>query len=900
MIEYCSEITDEILKQADHIVFEFQQANVSSLEILYFIINNKKSKVYTILEEYPNLTRAKFNEFRKKIKKFLDKWKSYKYNRQNRRNPTKFIHLRFSDSTKKMLKVALYLMSFFDSEVLEPEHLLLAICLDFSKTTYAARFLIEQGIDLEKLYKKILGLISTNSINRDINFGKNMYTSLEHNFTKLLPVQIRATSQIFKDYTINITDKANNDSLDYIAGRVEEVSRLISILLRRKKNNCLLIGESGVGKTAIIELLASRVREQSVPLKLADLEILQLDMTSLVAGTRYRGEFEERLKNLLDSFKKFKNFVLVIDEIDKIVTSNESDGALDAANMLKPSLTRGDFMCIGTANNSSYRKTIQKDSAFDRRFQPIFVLEPTIDESIEILYYVSDRLQEYHNISISEEAIRASVNLSQQYVNDRFLPDKAIDLLDEACTNVQSEGIVRPEVPKSVEDELEKICYCKMKCIQIQDFHEAARYRKLEMAVKDQIQGYRNMFRDSHITDNYIFQVEEDDISSVISIWTGIPINKLSKDETEKLVNMESILHQRIIGQDVAVTAIANAIRRARVGLKNPNRPIASFIFAGPTGVGKTELVKTLASFFFGSENSMVRLDMSEYMERHNVSKLIGSPPGYVGYEEGGFLTEKVRNNAYTVVLFDEIEKAHPDVFNLLLQILEDGRLTDSQNRLIDFKNTLIILTSNIGSLAIQRESENQTKSNLRLDKKLRYQKMVDVVQDELKKNFRPEFLNRLDEIIVFQQLTQENVRKIADILLKQLVDRIFEQSKLILFIEEKVKEKLSVDGFNPLYGARPLRRIIMNLVEDRLASLVLEQSYPPGTHLTFTLDDEENIKIVLTGFTEIKNEETYSNEKEEKFNKGELNGKDPIQDVDSIINSSVNFLKTYGFEFNF
>jgi ATP-dependent Clp protease ATP-binding subunit ClpC len=893
MIEHCSPETNEILRQADKIAFEFKQAAISSLEILYFVANSNNYHISIILKKYPELTKFKFNEYRNKKKKIINKWPHFYYNKQKRRNPTKFIHLRFSSETKKLLKVALYLSSVFESELLEPEHLLLAICFDSQKSTYAANFLLEQGINLDNLYKEILNIISGDE---KIIFSPDMYNKMEHHFFMPPGIEIRATNEIFKNYTLNITNKANENLLDFIAGRSEEVIRLITILLRRRKNNCLLVGEPGVGKTSIIEALALRVRDQNVPSEIANLEILQLDMNALIAGTRYRGEFEERLKTLLDNFKNFSNFVLVIDDLHKIVRVTSSDGSLDAANMLKPALARGEFKCIGTTTNSEYRKTIQKDVAFDRRFQPMYISEPTIEQAIDILYHVSDRLQEHHNISITERAIIASVNLSQQYMNDRFLPDKAIDLLDEACTYVQSQGIRQPQLPKPIQDEIKKICYCKSLCIQIQDFKEAGRYRKLEQAVKEQIQLHSILLRDAYAKENQILEVEDDDIAHVIANWTGIPVYKLSKDEAEKLINMENIIHERIIGQNVAVTAISNAIRRARAGLKNPNRPIASFIFAGPTGVGKTELVKALAYFFFGSEKSMVRLDMSEYMERHNVSKLIGSPPGYIGFDEGGFLTEKVRNNSYTVVLFDEIEKAHPDVFNLLLQILEDGRLTDSQNRLIDFKNTLIILTSNIGSFAIQKESEMQLKSKIKLDEIKKYERMVLVVQDELKKNFRPEFLNRLDEIIVFQQLTQEDVRKIANILLKQLVDRILEQSKLVLFIDEDVKEKLAIDGFNPLYGARPLRRVIMNLVEDRLASLVLEKSYLAGTHLTLSLDEEENIIIAQTGFTKLVNENLSF---KENFDLEQLNNKNPIQDVDSIIHDSIIFLKRYGFQFS-
>ncbi len=893
MIENCSPLTDSIIRDADKLIQEGNQPYVTTLEIFYFIFKYKSKVTDDILKPYQILSKDKFNKFRATKKELIEEWskRRFKYNKQRRLNPTEFGNLPFSDNAKKMLSVALYIMLVFDSPTLEPEHILFAISLDSKKSTFAAQFLIYEGFSLEKLYKELLRRMPGN---KNVVFSKQMYKKPQHIFIDTQVVELKATSKIFTDYTINITKKAKENLLDYIVGRNEEVSQVMGVLLRRKKNNCILIGEPGVGKTAIIEALAQRVNDHTVPLKIGDLEILQLDMNSMIAGTRFRGEFEERFKNLIKALQTFSNFVLVIDEIHKIIRVSGSDGALDAANMLKPPLSRGEFKCIGTTTNAEYRKTIQKDIAFDRRFQPINILEPSIETSIEILYYISDRLQEYHNISISVPAINASVNFSQQYINDRFLPDKAIDLLDEACTYVLSQGVIKTEITPEVQIELDKICYCKNRCIDFQDFREAARYRTLEKEIREQIQMHSKFYRDAYKKKTYLFQVEENDVAEVITMWTGIPINKLSKDETARLLNMENILHEKVIGQDVAVSAISNAIRRARVGLKNPNRPIASFIFAGPTGVGKTELVKTLAFFFFGSENAMVRLDMSEYMERQNISKLIGSPPGYIGYEEGGFLTEKVRSKPYTVVLFDEIEKAHPDVFNLLLQILEDGRLTDSKNHLIDFKNTLIILTSNIGSTAIQKETEKQNSNRLLLDEKTRYNQMVAVVQEELKRNFRPEFLNRLDEIIVFQQLTLPEVRKITDILLKQLTNRILEQSKLLIHIFDEVKEKLSVAGFSPLYGARPLRRVIMNLIEDRLSTLVLENAYRPGTILTICLDDEQNIEVLVTGFAPSLSKDFYS-KTQDKF---DLQGKNPVKDSDIIIENSVIYLKGFGFDF--
>jgi len=635
--------------------------------------------------------------------------------------------------------------------------------------------------------------------------------------------------------------------IDYIVGREKEINRLIIILLRKIKSNCLLIGEPGVGKTAIIKGFALYIKNKRVPREILGLEILQLDMITLRSGTKYRGEFEERLLRILDELKKLKNCILVIDNIHKIVRSiggASSDGSLDIGNILKPQLARGQLRCIGTTTNENYRKIIQKDSALDRRFQPLIIVEPTIDESIKILYSISLLLGKYYTIHIPDLVISASVHLAQQYINDRFLPDKAIDLLDETCAYVESKAVIIPKISTKIKIELDKISVYKETSVRKQEFEKAANYRKFEIEILRQLADRRTHKQILNKKKRTLLQINESDISDVISSWTGIPISKVSQDETESLLQLENILHNRVIGQDIAVSAIANAIRRTRIGLKNLNRPIASFLFAGPTGVGKTELVKAVTSFFFKANDAMIRLDMSEYMERHAISKLIGSPPGYVGFGEGGILTEKVRNKPHSVVLFDEIEKAHPDIYNLLLQILDDGRLTDSQNNLINFKNTIIILTSNIGSVAIQNEIEKQSFNNQILNDKEQYTKIFIAVQNELKKYFRPEFLNRLDEIIVFKPLTQKDIRKITDNLLNELINRIYECYKVKIIIQENVKDKLSAEGFDPIYGARPLRRAITNLLENRLSNLFLENVYKKETVLNVFLDIEKNIEI--------------------------------------------------------
>jgi ATP-dependent Clp protease ATP-binding subunit ClpC len=798
---------------------------VSSEEILIGLIVEGTGIASNTLKEF----NVSVNDLRREINFIVGKKKA----------PTPTLDIPFTPATKRMLERSLVIANEFGHGYIATEHLLLGILAE--KNGVSTRVLENLNIDLESLKRSTIVAMGF-----DVEQIKLLDRS---NFSETN----KQVSQALKDYTISLSQQAKDGLLDPVVGRKEEVDRLINILLRRKKNNAILIGEPGVGKTAVAEALALRVHEKDVPDMLADMQILSLDLSAILAGTKFRGEFEERLKNLLQAFKKSKKFVLVIDEVHTLMGAGAIEGGVDAANMLKPALSRGELQCIGATTNDEYRKHIQKDPALDRRFQPVPVPEPSIAETILILKGLRFRYEQHHKIKISDGALVAAAKLGAQFIADRFLPDKSIDLIDEACARVRVSSTVVPEATKNFRNELENVVFQKDVAVRDQSFEEAALLRARELEIRSQITAFVSILKDPQGNDVIDLEVKESHIADVVAAWTGIPVNKLSKDETARLVNMEEILHERVIGQDVAVGAISKAIRRARVGLKNPNRPIASFIFAGPTGVGKTELAKTLAAFFFGSENSMVRLDMSEYMERHNVSKLIGSPPGYVGFSDGGFLTEKVRRKPYTVVLFDEIEKAHGDVFNLLLQILEDGRLTDSQSRLIDFKNTLIILTSNIGSSAIEKETEEQAKNTLisEMTKKAKYDRLVSVVQDELKRHFRPEFLNRLDEIIVFQQLTQEDVRKIADIMLSQLAKRIKEQAGLNLTIEQPVKEKLAIEGFNPIYGARPLRRVIMNLVEDRLANLFLEKNYSPGTDLSLSLDSNKNIMINVTGFTE-------------------------------------------------
>nr|YP_010938173.1 Clp protease ATP binding subunit [Meringosphaera mediterranea]WLD05686.1 Clp protease ATP binding subunit [Meringosphaera mediterranea]WLD05796.1 Clp protease ATP binding subunit [Meringosphaera mediterranea]WLD06016.1 Clp protease ATP binding subunit [Meringosphaera mediterranea] len=720
------------------------------------------------------------------------------------------------------------------------EHILLAL-LD-EDDGVAWRLFEDLKIDIEKLRTDVLVAIGADS--SDANKKKASLVSGNDEEDREYSLE---------EYTTNLTDQAREGKLDPVVGREKEIERVIQILVRRKKNNPVLIGEPGVGKTAVAEGLAQRIIQRDVPDILEEKEIVSLDIGLLLAGTKYRGEFEERIKRVMEEVQTSANMILVIDEVHNLIGAGAAEGAVDAANILKPALARGELQCIGATTIEEYRKHIEKDQALERRFQPVNVPEPTIDETIQILRGLRNRYERHHMLRISDAALIAAAKLGAQFIADRFLPDKAIDLIDEASARVRLAGCGLPTAAKELDKELRELIQKKDQAIRDQNFDEAGNCRDLEMEIRAQITAILNA--QGGANKNYNPVVEEENIAEIVSAWTGIPVSKVSKSETEKLIHMEEILHQRVIGQDVAVKAISKAIRRARVGLKNPNRPIASFIFSGPTGVGKTELTKALASYFFGSEESMVRLDMSEYMERHNVAKLIGSPPGYVGFSEGGLLTEEVRRKPYTVVLFDEVEKAHPDVFNLLLQILEDGRLTDAQGRLVDFKNSLIILTSNIGSKSIEKNAqsggfgfdtvEDEVASN--------YERMSKAVHEDLKQYFRPEFLNRLDEIIVFQQLTRPDVRKIADIMINQLCKRVAEQG-INLEVTDAVKEKLSDEGFNPIYGARPLRRTIMNLLEDNLANKFLSESMDKGSNIVVTLDSEKNIQIDIT-HTEVSSE---------------------------------------------
>ena len=695
------------------------------------------------------------------------------------------------------------------SPMIGTEHLLMGILREGGNM--ALRILRTVGVDPKKMYSSIVQKI--NEAPKAAPAGT--VSSAKDSGKK---------GSALEEFTRDLTESARAGRLDPVIGRDEEIRRVIQILSRRTKNNPVLIGEPGVGKTAIAEGLAERIAAADVPEELLDKRVLSLDLSGMVAGTKYRGEFEERIKKTIDEVKKAGNVILFIDELHTIVGAGSAEGAVDAANILKPALSRGEIRVVGATTLDEYRKYIEKDAALERRFQPVTVGEPSPEATLEILKGLRDKYEAHHKLTITDEALEAAVSLSRRYINDRFLPDKAIDLMDEAASQVRMSAESTSPDLKSLEEKINALHREKADAIAAQDYEKAAQLRDLEQKYTQQVDIERENWKKSLSTNRG--SVGAEDIAKVVAGWTGIPVTRLTEDESMRMLRLEETLHKRVVGQDEAVTAVAKAIRRSRVGLKDPKRPSGSFLFLGPTGVGKTELCKTLAETMFGDENAMIRLDMSEYMEKHTVSRLVGSPPGYVGHEEGGQLTEKVRRKPYSVVLFDEIEKAHPDVWNILLQILEDGIVTDSQGRRVDFKNTIIVMTSNVGAKNITAAETplgfHGGDKSAEEDETKRYERIRQAVMDDLKKTFRPEFLNRIDEIIVFRQLTQENIREIASRMLQVTGRRMAEQG-ITLDVDDDALTELARDGFDPQYGARPLRRSIQNLVEDAVAEQMLE-----------------------------------------------------------------------------
>lgn len=728
---------------------------------------------------------------------------------------SKTIH--YTPRAKKVIELSMDEARKLGHSYVGTEHILLGLIREGEGV--AARVLNNLGVSLNKARQQVLQLLGSN----EVNSSSSQSGGATHANTPTLDSLAR-----------DLTAVAKEESLDPVIGRSKEIERVIQVLSRRTKNNPVLIGEPGVGKTAIAEGLAQAIIANEVPETLRNKRVMTLDMGTVVAGTKYRGEFEDRLKKVMDEIRQAQNVILFIDELHTLIGAGGAEGAIDASNILKPSLARGELQCIGATTLDEYRKYIEKDAALERRFQPIQVNEPTLDESIQILKGLRDRYEAHHRVTITDDAIDQAVKLSDRYISDRFLPDKAIDLIDEAGSKVRLRSYTAPPNLKELEQRLDETRKEKDAAVQSQEFEKAASLRDSEQRLREELEEMKNEWKKKQGQE--ATEVTVEDIAQVVASWTGIPVSKVAEEETERLLKMEEILHERIVGQEEAVKSISKAVRRARAGLKDPKRPIGSFIFLGPTGVGKTELARAVAETLFGDEDSVIRIDMSEYMEKHTTSRLVGSPPGYVGHDDGGQLTEKVRRKPYSVILLDEIEKAHPEVFNILLQVLEDGRLTDSKGRTVDFRNTAIIMTSNVGASTLSRnkflgfttDSENQE-----------YKDMKSKVMDDLKRSFRPEFLNRIDELIVFHSLEKKHVREIITLMADQLKKRLMEQG-IEFELTEAAKDKITDLGYDPEYGARPLRRALQKQVEDRLSEELLKGTIVKGQKALIDVKDDE------------------------------------------------------------
>ena len=733
------------------------------------------------------------------------------------------VEIPFTPRAKRVLELSWDEARQLGHNYIGTEHLLLGLIREGEGV--AARVLENLGVDLNKIRSNVVKMLGE-SKPQAVSSGAGAGSSSSS----------KAKTPSLDEFGTDLTLAAQELRLDPVIGREKEIERVIQILARRTKNNPVLLGEPGVGKTSVVEGLALRIVNAEVPDILESKKVIQLDMGLLVAGTKYRGEFEERLKKIMDEIRQAGNVILVIDEMHTLIGAGAAEGAIDAANILKPALSRVEIQVIGATTLDEYRKYVEKDSALERRFQPIIIEEPSVDETIEIIKGLRSKYEEHHKLIISDEAIIAATKLSYKYITDRFLPDKAIDVLDEASSKVRLQVSSLSPEGKELDKELRVLIKEKEDAIRNQEFEKASQLRDDESELKDRIREMSAKWREEHEANKPT--VTEEQIAEVISTMTKIPVTKLTEGESERLLKLEEILHERVIGQSEAVVALSKSIRRARVGLKNPNRPIGSFIFSGPTGVGKTELAKALAEAMFGSEDNMVRVDMSEFMEKHSTAKLIGSPPGYVGYDDGGHLSEIIRKKPYAVILFDEIEKAHPDVFNVMLQILDDGRLTDAKGRHVNFKNTVIIMTSNVGASMIANQSKLgfTTATDVKKDK---YEKLKDTVMEEMKKAFRPEFLNRIDDIIVFSHLSKEEIRQIVDLMLQDLFKRLSER-ELAVEVNDDVKDYLAKDGYSEMYGARPLRRLIQKKIEDILAEEILTNKYSAGETIILKMEDDK------------------------------------------------------------
>ena len=725
--------------------------------------------------------------------------------------------------TKKLFDESFVEASRFNHKYASPEHLLLALIKEDDSVAYT--ILSKLNVDFKKIEKSLIEYLE----------NKNEDESEE-------VIEIgEEKGKVLAQYSIDLTEQAKEGKLDPVIGRETENRRILEILCRRIKNNPCLIGEPGVGKTAVVEGLAQNIIDGNVPESLKEKRVLSLDLSAMVAGAKYRGEFEDRLKKAISEIKKEKNIIIFIDEIHTIIGAGGAEGAIDAANILKPALARGEIQCIGATTINEYKKYIEKDTALERRFQPIIVGEPNKEETLEILKGLREKYETHHNVKILDESLKAAVDLSDRYITDRFMPDKAIDLIDEASAKLRIENLVTPSSIKEINVKIEKIIEEKENAIDSEDFEKAAELRDKEVSLKEEKKNIKRAWLEDRKLNKLI--VTPDEIAKVVSGWTKVPVEKLTEKESEKLLNLEKILHERVVGQEEAISALSKAIRRARVGLRDPKRPIGSFIFLGPTGVGKTELCKALAEAMFSDEKSIIRIDMSEYMEKHSVSRLIGAPPGYIGHDDGGQLTEAVRRKPYSIVLLDEIEKAHPDVFNILLQIMEDGRLTDSKGKLVDFKNSIIIMTSNIGAHTIKKQKSMGFA--FEQSENTEYEKMKENIMEELKKNFRPEFLNRIDDTIVFHKLNKDDMLSIVGLMLKSTSDRLKNNSVNIDF-NENCKEFLLEKGIDENYGARPLRRIITKEVEDKLSEELLKGHLRIGDKITVSVKENQlNFKRV-------------------------------------------------------
>jgi len=807
---------EKAIEFANKVALEFGHNYIGTEHILYGLIEEGAGVAYKVLENQGVTAENIYNQIDILIGK----------NEGNREENI----IGFTPRTKRVIENAYREAKKLDTDFISTEHLLIGIIKEGD--SIATRILLELNVNLQKIYNEVIKVI---------NEGESPKASEKTNSNKFFGSYNQTPT--LNQYGSDLTRQASDGKLDPVIGRKEEIQRVIQILSRRMKNNPCLIGEPGVGKTAVVEGLAQKIVEEDVPELLKGKRVVTLDISSMVAGAKYRGDFEDRIKKCLNEVKKVGDVVLFIDEIHTIVGAGSAEGAVDAANILKPLLARGEIQVVGATTLNEYRKHIEKDSALERRFSPVTVAEPSEEDTIKILQGIRDKYEAHHNVKITDEAIKSAVDLSIRYINDRFLPDKAIDLIDEAASKVRMKAYTEPNSIKKLEEELLNIEKEKEESIQTQDFEKAANLRDRQREAQEKLEKEKQKWKNKNSKE--IITLSGEDIADVISSWTRIPAKKITQDENEKLKNLEKVLHERVIGQNEAVEAVAKAIRRGRVGLKDPKRPIGSFLFLGPTGVGKTELSKALTEALFGNEESIIRIDMSEYMEGHSISKLIGSPPGYVGYDEGGQLTEKIRRNPYSVILFDEIEKAHPDVMNMLLQILDDGRLTDSNGRTVNFKNTVIIMTSNIGARMItdKKSLGFGSTQNFTEESKREYEAIKKDVLSEVKKELKPEFINRIDEIIVFHKLENEELKQIIDILFKQVQKRL-EKQNIKLEIDENVKDIIIEKGIDTNYGARPLKRAIQTMIEDKIAEEILDGRVKQGKKAKIILNDNKEVVI--------------------------------------------------------